>query len=148
MEIAKKLSANDLGETGGHQAGILVPRQRAVLDFFPALDSRVKNPRTVISVREAPGGSSWNFNYIYYNTKILGLGTRNEFRLTGMTGFLRSINAKVGDELWFARDAGLRYTVRLVRATGLVDNATIELPQGSADEDVLTLSAGWRVVKR
>ena len=30
--ISKELSANDVGETGGHQAGILVPKERKILD--------------------------------------------------------------------------------------------------------------------
>jgi hypothetical protein len=148
LEIAKRLSANDLGETGGHQAGILVPKEKTVLDFFPRLDSTVKNPRMVLTVRELPFGSQWTFNYIYYNTKLLGAGTRNEFRLTGMTAFLRSLNAKVGDELRFSRDENLSYTVRLVRGGQSANSGNSDLPSDSASDEVLTLSAGWRVIKR
>ncbi|TPN68808.1 hypothetical protein FJ980_32960, partial [Mesorhizobium sp. B1-1-5] len=36
--IAKALSANDTGDTGGHQAGILVPKEEGILAFFPELD--------------------------------------------------------------------------------------------------------------
>ena len=38
--ISKILSANDTGETGGHQAGILVPKQEEILSFFPPLERR------------------------------------------------------------------------------------------------------------
>lgn len=148
LEIAKRLSANDVGETGGHQAGILVPKEKTVLDFFPGLDSKVKNPRMVLTVRELPAGSQWTFNYIYYNTKLLGTGTRNEYRLTGMTAFLRSLNAKVGDELRFARDDSLNYTVRLVRAGQPAPPGNNDRCTDSTADDVLTLSAGWRVIKR
>jgi hypothetical protein len=148
LEVAKRLSANDVGETGGHQAGILVPKERNVLDFFPRLDSAVKNPRMVLTVRELPAGSQWTFNYIYYNTKLLRIGTRNEFRLTGMTAFLRSLNAKVGDELRFSRDENLSYTVRIVRAGQATNSGNNDLPSDSASDEVLTLSAGWRVIKR
>jgi Restriction endonuclease EcoRII, N-terminal len=148
LEIAKKLSANDVGETGGHQAGVLVPREKTVLDFFPQLDATVKNPRMVITVRELPVGNRWTFNYIYYNTKLLGTGTRNEYRLTGMTAFLRSLNVKVGDELRFSRDEDLNYTVRLVRAGQPTLTGNDDQHADSAVDDVLTLSAGWRVIKR
>jgi hypothetical protein len=148
LEIAKRLSANDVGETGGHQAGILVPKERTVLDFFPSLDSTVKNPRMVLTVRELPVGGQWTFNYIYYNTKLLGTGTRNEYRLTGMTAFLRSLNAKVGDELRFSRDEDLSYTVRLVRAGQLALSGNTDQSADSAADEVLTLSSGWRVIKR
>lgn len=43
--IAKLLSANDAGETGGHQAGILIPKDQKVLSFFPDLDRKILNPR-------------------------------------------------------------------------------------------------------
>ena len=33
--IEKTLSKNDTGETGGHQAGILVPKEPDILGFFP-----------------------------------------------------------------------------------------------------------------
>ncbi len=148
VEVAKRLSANDLGETGSNQAGILVPKERNVLAFFPSLDPSVKNPRMVLTVRELPVGSQWTFNYIYYNTKLLGIGTRNEFRLTGMTAFLRSLNARVGDELRFSLDANLSYTVRLVRAAQSTNSGNFDLPSDAASDEVLTLSAGWRVIKR
>ena len=40
--ITKVLSANDTGETGGHQAGILVPKEERLLSFFPALKRSIK----------------------------------------------------------------------------------------------------------
>lgn len=113
--VSKLLSANDVGGNGTHQAGILVPKgDAAILAFFPPLDPSVKNPRTTIRMSDGTGGS-WPFNYIYYNNKFFG-GTRNEYRLTGMTRFLRELGAKEGDTLVFARDDGDRYSVRLERA--------------------------------
>ncbi len=41
--ITKVLSANDTGETGGHQAGMLVPKEGRILAFFPSLDPSEKN---------------------------------------------------------------------------------------------------------
>lgn len=140
QEISKKLSANDVGATGGHQAGILVPRESRVLAFFPTLGKGTKNPRQVLAMREAPSGARWDFPFIYYNNKFFG-GTRNEYRLTHMTKFFRSINAKVGDELVFSRDANLSYLVRLVRASAT------ESSSAQAQEDgVLVLSGGWKII--
>jgi hypothetical protein len=101
----------------------------------------------VLSVRELPVGSQWNFNFIYYNTKLLGIGTRNEYRLTGMTAFLRSLNAKVGDELRFSRDE-IWLRVHLVRAGQSTISGISALNSDCASDGVLILSAGWRVVKR
>ncbi len=86
-KISKKLSANDVGTTGAHQAGILVPKEKAILSFFPSLDPSVKNPRMTLVVRELKDGTRWEFNFIYYNNRLFG-GTRNEYRLTCMTQYL------------------------------------------------------------
>jgi len=136
-EILKRLSANDVGETGGHQAGILVPKNKQVLAFFPILDPAFKNPRMMLTMREEGSSTRWQFNYIYYNSKMTG-GTRNEYRLTCMTKFLWTSNAKSGDELRFSLDEDHSYVIGLVRA----------VEQGTTDvlSPVLVLSGGWKVI--
>lgn len=57
--ISKKLSANDIGANGSHQAGILVPKDREILSFFPDLGCFEKNPRAVIEFADA-SGKTWN----------------------------------------------------------------------------------------
>ena len=99
--VEKKLSLNDVGATGAHQAGILIPKKGALLDFFPFLDSKANNPRTTISF-EDEYGKVWCFSFIYYNNKLRG-GTRNEYRLTGMTAYLKQVNAKENDVLIFEK---------------------------------------------
>ena len=99
--VEKKLSLNDVGATGAHQAGILIPKKGPLLEFFPFLDSKAENPRTSISF-EDEYGKIWSFSYIYYNNKLRG-GTRNEYRLTGMTAYLKQINAKENDILIFEK---------------------------------------------
>ena len=89
-QITKTLSANDVGETGGHQAGILVPKEREILSFFPSLNPRDKNPRVTLVFREPDGITRWDFNFIYYNNRFFG-GTRNEYRLTCMTKYFRAL---------------------------------------------------------
>ena len=97
MKIEKILSRNDLGLTGTHQAGILVPKQEEFLSFFPSLNPLGNNPRVKLRM-ESQDGSFWDLNYIYYNNKLRG-GTRNEYRLTGMTRYLKTNNLKPNDIL-------------------------------------------------
>lgn len=100
--ISKTLSSNDTGETGGHQAGILVPKEPEILGFFPKLDKSHKNPRANLLFVDAED-YEWNFVFIYYNNKFFG-GTRNEYRLTGMTRYIRENNLKQGDEIIMSVD--------------------------------------------
>ncbi|MCW9013521.1 MAG: hypothetical protein OQL06_07025 [Gammaproteobacteria bacterium] len=135
--ISKQLSANDIGLTGGHQAGILVPKEPAVLGFFPSLDSKTKNPRIKLIVRELDDNTRWEFNFIYYNNKFFD-GTRNEFRLTCMTKYLRAVDAKVDDELVFQMDENGSIYVHC--------NRNNILGPGMNDDGVLVLGGGWKVI--
>lgn len=130
--IAKVLSANDTGETGGHQAGILVPKEPHLLSFFPELDPKQYNPRVHLRFLD-DGGTSWEFAFIYYNNSLFE-GTRNEYRLTRMTKYIRQAGLIAGDELTLSRD-GDRFLVSHRRARKLEHS-----------ESVLKLGSGWRVV--
>jgi hypothetical protein len=110
MQISKTLSANDLGMTGAHQAGMHVPKDGSVLPFFPPLDQRARNPRMPMVVRDVRSGTTWTFQFIYYNNRQNG-GTRNEYRLTHMTKFLRQSLAVPGDELLLTREADGSVTI-------------------------------------
>ncbi len=101
--FAKYLSANDTGKTGSHQAGILVPRtDPELLSFFGCLDPRELNPDAWICCVDERG-ERWRFRYIYYNNKLhTANGTRNEYRLTHLTKYLRSADASPGDRLMFS----------------------------------------------
>jgi hypothetical protein len=128
--IEKTLSANDIGETGGHQAGILVPKQGGVLSFFPHLDAKIKNPRSVLDVID-DDQHEWTFSFIYYNNRFFG-GTRNEYRLTGMTAFFRRFNLKTGDKVILRHDSP-----RVIRIT---------FKRAQAQGKVLKLSTNWKVI--
>lgn len=136
VQITKTLSANDVGETGGHQAGILVPKEREILSFFPSLNPREKNPRVTLAFREPDGITRWDFNFIYYNNRFFG-GTRNEYRLTCMTKYLRARNAAVGDLVVMSKDAEGRLRIELKRSN---------IPEVTEDA-VLVLSGGWKVIR-
>src|SRR5437762_12218344 len=92
VAIAKHLSANDTGDTGGHQAGILIPKIPSILAFFPKVDSSLLNPRHFLVFYDVED-SRWEFSFIYYNNALFG-GTRNEYRLTRMTAYLRNSGLK------------------------------------------------------
>lgn len=100
--IIKILSANDVGKTKSHQAGILIPKNKSILSFFPTLSKSEKNPRVTITFTD-DSGQKWAFNFIYYNNKFFG-GTRNEYRLTSMTKFFKVKNLKEGDKLFFSKN--------------------------------------------
>jgi len=132
--ISKVLSTNDTGENYSHQAGILVPKDKDILSFFPHLGIETKNPRTVL-IFEDISGEQWKFNFIYYNGKLFG-GTRNEYRLTGMTKFIKSNNLRAGDKITFHR---------LPDDTLLVKYQRMNESKGNAG-NILKLSNNWKVV--
>lgn len=130
MIIRKLLSPNDVGETGSHQAGIVVPKEFAET-FFPTLDSTVMNPDCWLWIRDG-NGREWKFRYVYYNNRLFGKGTRNEFRLTHMTEFLKTCAARSGDSLEFERTSSGSFRVSIVRAVAASDDQ---------DGDVIVLSS-------
>lgn len=71
VAIEKTLSANDLGITGSHQAGMLIPKQEDLLSFFPTLDASSNNPRVTLHFMDSTN-FCWKFNFIYYNNKFRG----------------------------------------------------------------------------
>lgn len=133
--ISKVLSANDVGETGGHQAGILVPKKRDLLTFFPVLDPKKYNPRAhLLFIDESE--ENWELAFIYYNNRLHGQGTRNEYRLTRMTKYIRQANLIPGDEVIMTRETDGRYLLSFRRK-----NITKTTPKGT-----IALGTGWRVI--
>lgn len=138
----KTLSANDVGVTGGHQAGILIPRVRRILEFFPELDSEERNPRSTVTFLDAQSGAIWSFSYIYYNGAITGDSTRNEYRLTGMTSYLREKHVAVGDGLELSKSVtGERYI------SHHRNDSTTAFENADLDPDVVVLSGTWKTRK-
>lgn len=132
--ISKLLSANDTGETGGHQAGILVPKEKEILNFFPSLNRQEKNPRVHLFFTDEMG-TKWEFAFIYYNNRFFG-GTRNEYRLTRMTPFINAHNLVQGDEIFFRKTGdGIRSVSYQRKAESKKD-----------ERGVLRLGSGWKIV--
>lgn len=128
--ISKILSANDVGLTGGHQGGIVIPKRQDILSFFPHLDSSVKNPRIEL-LFEDQNESIWKFMFIYYNGKLFG-GTRNEYRLTHMTNFIRQYKLKTNDEVLFFSDGSefIKISVNVARRENAIREGVIRLGSG------------------
>lgn len=99
--ILKVLTPNDVGDTRSHQAGWTVPK--TMVGFFPPLDPSKLNPDTWLLVI-GPGGQHWSWRYIYYNSRLHHLGTRNEYRLTHVVDAIRDLGALAGDLVEFTRD--------------------------------------------
>ena len=119
----KVLSANDIGLTGGHQAGILIPKRNAqLLRFLPQLDRGVKNPDAWLLCID-DDGENHRFRFVYYNNKFHDArGTRDEYRLTHMTTWLRHQEARVDDSFEIRRRLEeAEYRIRIVRHETLED---------------------------
>ncbi len=133
--ISKVLSANDTGETGGHQAGILIPKDTRLLLFFPALMENEKNPRAHITFVD-DSGKHWIFAYIYYNNKKFG-GTRDEYRLTRMTKY-------INDNLLVSGD--------IIHMTHLPDQDKYSVSYSRKDtksydnDDVIIIGKSWIII--
>lgn len=135
--IRKILSPNDVGETGGHQAGILIPKDPRLISFFPQLRGSELNPRAHI-VFEDPSAQRWEFAFIYYNNRRFG-GTRNEYRLTRMTSFIRQTGLSSGDEIILRRDGQGNYSIEHRFAADT--SAKI-----ASEAGILRLGGGWRII--
>jgi hypothetical protein len=138
----KTLSANDVGATGTHQAGILVPKANLeLLEFFPKLSPEVKNPDAWLECVDA-NGVKRKFRFVYYNNKLHDCaGTRNEYRITYMTSFFRDSAAKEGDvfEIGLTPNS-YHYDIRVLSQE---DNKLIEI---SSDYEKIKIKTGWRKI--
>lgn len=137
----KTLSANDVGKTGAHQAGILVPKaDQELLAFLPFLDAGVKNPDAWIHCTDEQGIQR-RFRFVYYNNKLHDdEGTRNEYRLTYMTAYMKEMRAQEGDALEFSRtDGASSYSIRLIRKQETVAEPSVGPVR-------IKITAGWRRV--
>jgi hypothetical protein len=116
METFRKiLSANDVGSTGAHQAGILIPKgEKELLRILPPLDPSIKNPDAMIQCVDDKGEKVC-FRFVYYNNRLHDSGgTRNEYRVTRMTGWFRDVGAREGDEFEISKnDANANYEIRV-----------------------------------
>jgi hypothetical protein len=105
--FVKRLAANELGHTGGHQrGGILIPK--GCVSFFPPLSGGA-NPEVAVSIWF--GSAPCEVRLVYYIQ-----GTRDEYRLTPVPHeVLRSATA--GDFFVLEESGDGRLSASLVRGT-------------------------------
>jgi hypothetical protein len=143
--ITKTLSLNDSGETGGHQAGICVPKGGEVLRFFPDLGNEEKNPRVSLYFVDA-SGKEWKFNFIYYNNKFFDpKGTRNEYRLTGMTAFFRENSLKAGDDITLIHNEDDTYSIQYKRQDQ--SKVKVIISGDGKEKRRLVIGSDWKVIE-
>lgn len=83
----KRLSANDTGATKAHQYGLYLTRD-LMSHIAPGMYAeKLLNPRRDIDIAfDSPKSTNVTASLIWYNNKVVGDGTRNEFRVTGWGG--------------------------------------------------------------
>ena len=140
--FVKTLSANDVGTTGGHMGGILVPKgDGELLAFLPRLDPAVLNPSAWIDC-ETSGGQILRLRFVYYNNRMHApKGTRNEYRITYLTKFLREEQANAGDAFEISKANGAdRYRIKVIPIGGAQEKVENDGPVR------IRLTTGWRRV--
>lgn len=111
----KILSDNDVGATNSHQAGFLIPKHLVKDGLFDALPDVKLNPRIRLKFVDHENQTTHYFNFIYYNNKLFG-GTRHEYRLTGMTKWIKENGLRGGDSIEICRDSPFEYSVSIQKA--------------------------------
>lgn len=111
----KRLSDNDVGTTNSHQAGFLIPKLFVREGLFEELTDEELNPRVRLKFRDLTDGIDIYLSYIYYNNKFFE-GTRHEYRLTGLTRWIRNHGLKSGDTIQISRLNKYDYTIGIIKA--------------------------------
>ena len=127
ISFKKILSANDIGLNGGHMGGILIPRtETGLIDLFPKLDPAIYNPSVFLNFN-CPMGATYKLRFVYYNNKLHQKGTRNEYRLTYLTKFLRNSNANTGDAFRITRDETGQLNMEVIKKHTAMPSPVIKL---------------------
>jgi hypothetical protein len=129
--LRKTLTPNDVGATPSHQVGIHVPK--LLVPLLPTLDVTVENPECWLGV-ESPRGN-WRWRFIYYNKKLFGTGTRDEYRLLHTIKFTKDAGARAGDIL------------EIVRTGPYLLRVGIRRDAGEPGDQVIQLQGPWSVVR-
>lgn len=119
IRISKQLSANELGLTGSHQYGLLVPKSLDFFGFFPKLDEGAPNPSVEFEIHVAATREIRTIRFVYYNSRKLGTGTRDEYRLTKIIPVIKALGAREGDEVVFSKMLDGQIVLDLVRANSV-----------------------------
>lgn len=121
----KRLSENDVGETNSHQAGFLIPKDLVNKGLFERLPTDILNPRLKLKVTDQTDGSELYVSYIFYNNRVFG-GTRFEYRLTGLTRWIKNHGLRSGDLLQITRLDKHDYLIDILKGERKPSNLSAE----------------------
>ena len=137
--FSKILSANDVGTTGAHQAGIYIPKSQVeLLSILPSLDGLMKNPDAWVECLDE-NKELHNFRFIYYNNKYHDEGgTRDEYRITRMTRYFKQAFACEGDSFQISKcEKTLHYLIKILKTE---KNNVIDVEE---DGVRIRIKSGW-----
>lgn len=112
--VQKTLSDNDVGATNSHQAGFLIPKEFIKHGLFEELPNETLNPRLRLKLIDIKDRSEIYCSYIFYNNKNFG-GTRLEYRLTGLTRWIKNHGLRSGDVIQITRLGTHDYSVEILK---------------------------------
>ena len=112
----KRLSENDVGETNSHQAGFLIPKEFVRNGLFEELSNQSLNPRLRLRILDLSDNSEVFASFIFYNNRFFG-GTRYEYRLTGLTRWIKNHGLRSGDVLHLTRTGKHEYSVDVLKGS-------------------------------
>jgi hypothetical protein len=121
----KRLSENDVGATRSHQAGFLIPKELVNNGLFEVLPTDILNPRLKLKFVDLSDQSALYLSYIFYNNRNFG-GTRLEYRLTGLTRWIKKHGLRSGDVLQISRTAQHDYSVDILKGERKPSNLSDE----------------------
>jgi len=114
ISAVKTLSENDLGVNKSHQSGFLVPHSLIEIGLFEALSKSELNPRMQLHFTDIIQGVVDRPILIYYNNRFFG-GTRNEYRITGISRFFKDNGLKPGDAILITRKSEKEFEIGIQR---------------------------------
>ncbi len=121
VAFSKYITANDVGATGGHQAGFHIHKESWPL-FFDTPGEKGANKDKYVTIRWQDGNET-DSRFIYY-----GVGTRNEYRLTRFgRGFPFLHDDNIGDLLVLAKKGDAYYEGWVLQSDEDIDEFLVQL---------------------
>jgi type II restriction enzyme len=121
VAFSKYITANDVGATGGHQAGFHIHKEAWSL-LFDTPGEKGKNKDKLVTIRWQ-GDFETDSRFIYY-----GVGTRNEYRLTRFgKGFPFLHDDNIGDLLVLVKTGDDYYEAWVLQSDEDIDEFFVQL---------------------
>ncbi len=134
--FVKRLSANDTGQTGGHQVGIYIPKQLVQRILTPVSRTDIKNPdMTLPACIESHNMPEQTVRVIYYNSKKYAQkkNGRDEQRITRWNSDLTGSPLQDGDNT----GALTVFSFELNSSTGQAEGINTWICSGLEEEELL-----------